>query len=360
MPKQAITGTVYPKYESLKAAFAALDEPSAGFAVQIGGETVVDLWSEGKWQQGSVVHLFSVTKPLAALCVLRLVDRGSLSLDAAVADYWPEYAAEGKENTTLRQILAHQAGLVAFREPQETALLYSWDECVTRIAAEAPAWIPGERHGESALLYGHLAGEIVRRVDGRRLADFFQDEIAQPLGLDIHIGLPDEHQARAIDVEDRDGVWKSDLLDGAPDLQRRALANPPGLLDPDIVNSREWRRAEIPAVNGHSGAVALAKLYGVLANARASEQIISPALFDQMVRVHAEGTDAVFGIPASYGLGMRLDGGPFRCAEFGYGGIGGSVAFGNRKRDMSFAFVTGTLRGPERAIALEKALLELI
>lgn len=357
---ERIAGTVHPKFAPLREAFAALEETSAGFAVQLDGETVVDLWTSGKWVQKSIVNVFSVTKPLAALCVLRLVDRGDIDLDADVDDYWPEYAANGKESTTVRQILANQAGLVAFSAPHETTLLYDWDGCVRRIAAEALAWPPGKRHGEAALLYGYLAGEIVRRVDGRGLSRFFQDEIAQPLGLDIHFGLSDEHLARAVDVEDPGGRWKSDLLGSAPDLRRRALGNPPGLLDPGTLNSREWRKAEILGVNGHSGAVALAKLYGVLANARSSEQVISSALFDEMVRVHAEGEDAVFGMPVSYGLGMRLDGGPFRSAEFGYGGIGGSVAFGNRARNMSFAFVTGTLRGPERAMAFEKVLVELI
>lgn len=360
MNKQSIGGGVHPKFETLRDTFAALGETSAGFAVCIRGETVVDLWTEGKWQQCSVVHLFSVSKPLAALCVLRLVHKGDVVLDAAVADYWPEYAAAGKAKTTVRHVLAHLAGLVAFSEQQETELLYDWSECVRRIAAEAPAWPPGERHGESALLYGYLAGEIIRRVDGRSLASFFQEEIAQPLGLEIFVGIPGQHLSRAVDVEDHGGEWKSGLLAGAPDLRKRALENPPGLLDTHILNSRSWRQAEIPAVNAHSGAVALAKLYGVLASATRSKEVLSPALFGEMTHVHAEGLDAVFGLPASYGLGMRLDGGPYRCAEFGYGGIGGSVAYGNREHDMGFAFVTGTLRGPERSVALEKALLDLI
>lgn len=360
MKPHTVEGSVHPSFTGVREAFAGLADDNAALAIEIDGERVVDLWTAPKWRRHSLVHLFSVTKPLAALCVLRLVDRGVILLDEPVTTYWPEYGAAGKAATTVRQVLANQAGLVAFAAPQPTAILYDWQRCIAAIETEAAAWPPGERHGESALLYGHLAGELIRRTDGRTLGAFFREEIAAPHGLDIHIGVRGGDLGRVVDVEDEHGAWKAELLAGAPDLRRRALDNPPGLLDPGVLNGQAWREAEIPAVNGHSGAAALARLYGTLADPATSTAIISEPLLAEAIRVHADGMDAVFDMPAAYGLGFRLDGGPFKLAEFGYGGIGGSVAYGNRSRKLGLAFVTGTLRGPERAVAMEEALMKLL
>ncbi|MBX9844710.1 MAG: beta-lactamase family protein [Xanthobacteraceae bacterium] len=357
-----IEGYVDPGFEPVRDAFAALNEPGGALTITVDGEPVVDVWTARNWKSDSLVHVFSATKPIVALCVLRLVEAGKLALDDRVTTVWPEFGTKGKEATTVRQLLAHQAGVVAFAEPQPLELVLDWDRCVAQIANERPAWLPGAQHGESALLYGHLLGELVRRLDGRHFGTYFREEIAEPLQIDIHIGIGGEVAERVVDVEDTGGRWRAQMLDGASNLQHRALENPPGLLDTAVLNSESWRRAEIPGVNGHASARGLARLHGALADGGALDGIplVGPELLNEMLRVQGEGVDQVFGGEVSYGLGMRLDGGPFESAEFGYGGIGGSIAFGNRSRRLSFAFVTRCLGGPERAMALERALLKLI
>jgi CubicO group peptidase (beta-lactamase class C family) len=360
---ERIHGEVAPGFEPMRDAYAALDEPGSALAVMIDGELVVDLWTGEGWERDTLVHVFSTTKPLGALCLLRLVDAGKLALDDKVTSVWPEYGAAGKEATTVRQLLAFQGGVVAFADPQPLDVLLDWDRCVAQVAAEAPAWEPGTKHGEPALLYGHLVGELVRRLDGRSLGTYFREEIAGPLGLDTHIGTTGEAAARVIDVQDPDGSWAAELRDGADDLKRRSLENPPGLLDPAVLNSARWRAAEIPAANAHSDARSLATLYGALGRGGELDgtRLISEDLLDEALRVHAEGVDAVFGMPVQLGLGWRLDGaGVFPNAEFAYGGIGGSLAYGSRERRMGMAFTVRHLAAFDRALALDQALLKLL
>ena len=155
--------------------------------------------------------------------------------------------------------------MVAFAEPQSLELVLDWDCCVAQLAAEAPAWTPGTQHGESALFYGHLLGEIVRRIDGRSFGTYFREEIAGPFKIDIHIGVDDDIATRIANVEDPGEKWRMQMLEGASDLRRRALGNPVDLLVTDVLNSTRWRKAEIPGVNGHASARGLARLHGILA-----------------------------------------------------------------------------------------------
>lgn len=350
-----IEGEASGRFEPLREALAALDEPGNALAVEIDGELVVDLWTADGWARDTVAHLFSGSKPMPALCVLRLVDQGRLSLDQPVTSVWPEYGAAGKEQTTVRHLLTHQAGMVAFREPQPVEVLLDWERCIAAIEAEAPEWPPGERHAEHAQLYGHLLGELVRRVDGRGVRAFFRDEIAEPLGLDIHIGAPGEVAARAATMRDPGGRWRAQL-DGAPELLVRGLENPPGLMDTAVLNSAAWREAEIPAVNVHASARGLTRLYTALLRGG----VLSSALLDEALTIQVDGIDGFFGMRVAYGLGFRLDGGPFALADFGYGGTGGTVAIANREHRLAFAFVTSSLGGFDRAMALEQTLVSLL
>ena len=173
-----IQGHYELQFEAVREAFAALfDDPQergAGLCIQIGGETVVDLWAgtadkDGAeaWHSDTIVNLFSCTKTFTAVAALQLVAEGKLQLDAPVANYWPEFAAAGKDTITLRQLLCHQAGLPAIREMLPTEALYDWPLMVDTLAAEAPWWTPGQGHGYEAITYGWLVGELLRRADGR-------------------------------------------------------------------------------------------------------------------------------------------------------------------------------------------------
>ena len=203
------------------------------------GAWVVDLWGgwvdtarSQPWHGTSIVQPYSVSKPFAALCALRLVDRGQLDLDAPVQRYCTGFRAPA----TVRQVLSHQAGIVALDEPAPTEVFYDWEQLCELLARQEPAWTPGSAHGESALLYGHLLGELVRRVDGRSLGRFLRDEVCGPLALDFAVGLEPHDQLRVVELTGLDEAFRRANEAGRPELYRRAIGNPPGAQDAEVVN----------------------------------------------------------------------------------------------------------------------------
>jgi CubicO group peptidase (beta-lactamase class C family) len=232
----------------------------------------------------------------------------------------------------VRHVLAHQAGIVALAQPAPTGVFYDWDEMCRLLAAQEPEWEPGTAHGESAQFYGHLTGELVRRVDGRGPGEYLRAEICGPNDLDFQFGLGPADQARTVDLTGLDDGFRASLLEGKPPLFERALMNPPGALDPAVVNGAAWRAAEIPAINGHGTARAVAGFYHALEEGR----ILSKALLAEAITVHASGPDRVFGDDASWGLGFGLDG-----SDYGMGGTGGSYGGTNQAAGYAIGYVTG-------------------
>jgi len=343
-----IHGEVAAGFEGVRDAFGRcfdeLGETGALYAAFVDGRVVADLW--GGVTRDSLVHVYSVTKPMVAFCVLVLADRGVVSLDDPVARRWPEFAQAGKERVTVRQALSHQAGLLAFREPQPTELLFDWDRTCELIAAERPWWEPGTGHGEHALFYGHIAGELVRRADGRSLGTFWRDEVATAWALDFHIGLGVEELARTVDL---DGA----LEQPSDEVRRLALANPPGLLDLDVVNSARWRTAEIPAVNGHGTATAVARFYAGLAGGGALDgvRLVSPETVAAMTRGELTAVDSFIGDERTWGLGVGID-----ADGFGMGGLGGSLGLADPALGLAEAYVTRHMAGHDRADLVDAAL----
>jgi CubicO group peptidase (beta-lactamase class C family) len=349
-------GFVAPSLEPVEAAFAEVidRQPGTGAALTVWGEGrwVVDLWGGSAdaaghrpWGRDSIVQPYSVSKPFVAVCALLLVERGELELDAMVQRYWPEFGAK----TSVRQLLSHQTGVVALGAPAPTQLFFDWDEMCRRLASESPAWEPGTAIGESALFYGHLVGELIRRVDGRRIGAFLRDEVSAPLGLDFGFGLSTADQARAVELTGLDDRFRRPAP-GEPELYRRAIGNPPGARDAEVVNSARWRAAEIPAVNGHGTARGVAGLYAALLERR----LLKPSLLEEATSVQASGIDRVFGEPAAFGLGFGVD-----DNGFGMGGLGGS--FGGLSRDgYALAFVTGSMGTHDRGITLENTVRECL
>jgi CubicO group peptidase (beta-lactamase class C family) len=343
-------GRVERGFELVEEAFAeVVQEPpgtGAAVAVWLDGRWLVDLWggtanaSGGRaWGPDSIAQPYSVTKPFVAVCALRLVERGALDLDAAVQRYWPAFTARA----TVRHLLSHQAGVVALDGPAPTSLFFDWEAMCSRLAVQPPLWEPGTAHGESALFYGHLVGELVRRIDGRSIGRFLRDEICAPLGLDFAIGLGSADQARAVEITGLDELHIP--IAGEPELYRRAIANPPGARDGAVVNSARWRAAEIPAVNGHGTARAIAGFYAALL----AGQTLAPTLLAEATTVHASGIDQVFGHDNAFGLGFGVD-----ANGFGMGGLGGS--YGGASRDgYAIAFVTGSMGTHDRATRIENA-----
>jgi CubicO group peptidase (beta-lactamase class C family) len=296
------------------------------------------------WAPDSIVMPYSVTKPFAAVCLLMLVDRGLVDLDEPMQTYWPELVAPA----TVRQTLSHQAGLVALDDPLPTEAFFDWDRLCAALAAQQPQWGPGERHGESALFYGHLVGEVVRRVDGRSLGTFLREEVCGPRGVDFQVGLTAAEQARAVELSGlADERFRDQVLASRTPLYERAVSNPPGAWDPSVVNSRRWRAAEIPAVNGHGTAVGVCQLFVALLDST----LISGPIRQEMTTAHCSGVDAVMGAETAWGLGVAVD-----ADGFGMGGTGGSAGWASLAGGYAYGFVTGTAGTHERCNLVENAL----
>lgn len=353
------------RFETVRDQFAALFEGSqergAALCVQVGGETVLDLWAgtadkdgQQAWHSDTLLNLFSCTKTYAAVTALQLVGEGKLDLDAPVARLWPEFAAAGKERITLRHLLSHRAGLPAIREPLPAEALYDWDAMTTALAAEQPWWTPGEGHGYAPITYGWLVGELIRRADGRGPGESIVARVARPLGLDFHVGLDDAEFHRVAHI----ARGKGNLGDAAAQrllkcmmsepaaLSTRAFTNPPSIMT--STNKPEWRRMQQPAANGHGNARSLAGFYAGLLDG----SLLDSALLAELTREHSLGDDRTLLTQTRFGLGCMLEQPDVPNATYGMGrlafghpGAGGSIGFADPERDVAFGFVTNTL-GP--------------
>ncbi|MBW2713103.1 MAG: beta-lactamase family protein, partial [Deltaproteobacteria bacterium] len=277
-----INGHVAPGFEAVREAFLANfehhGEVGAACALFAGGERVVDLWggcadpeSGRSWQQDSLQLVFSATKAATVVCLLRLVERGEVDLDAPVATYWPEFAAAGKGDITVRWLLSHRAGIPVIDATLTLEEVYAWDPVIKALEIQAPSWEPGTTHGYHARTFGWAVGEVVRRVSGQPLGQFFAEEIAGPLGLDFFIGLPSSMESRCTrvlaPVADPEAGAEKPLLEifGPETLLHRVLTGPSGLFGyDDMWNSRALHAAEIPSSNGICDARSLARFYAAL------------------------------------------------------------------------------------------------
>lgn len=353
------------QFEPVKDAFTALfsdpQQRGGGLCIQVGGQTVVDLWAgvadkDGTqaWQTDTIVNLFSCTKTFTAVAALQLVAEGKLELDAPVANYWPEFACAGKQGISVRQLLCHQAGLPALRALLAPEALYDWTCMTAALVAEQPWWAPGEGHGYAPITYGWLVGELLRRLDGRGPGESVVARTVQPLALDFHIGLADSEFARVAHVS----RIKGDLGDAAAQrllkcmfaepssISTRAFTNPPSIMT--STNKPEWRRMQQPAANGHGNARSLAGFYAGLLNGC----LLDPHLLAELRREHSCGPDKTLLTDTRFGLGCMLDQPKVANATFGLGpqafghpGAGGSIGFADPEREVAFGFVTNSL-GP--------------
>jgi len=370
------------RFEAVRDAFGSLFEGTqqrgAALCVQIGGETVVDLWAgvadnqgEQVWHSDTLVNLFSCTKTFTAVAALQLVWEGKLELDEPVARVWPEFAANGKAAITLRQLLCHRAGLPAIRRPLPAEALYDWDVMTAALAAEEPWWTPGADQGYAAMTYGWLVGELLRRVDGCGPGESITRRTAAPLGLDFHVGLADADADRVAyltriknDFGDASAQRLFKTLMSQPDsISTKAFNNPPSIMSSG--NKPEWRRMAQPAANGHGNARSLAGFYTGLLQGK----LLDEALLREMTRQHSAGEDRTLLAATRFGLGCWLDQPDVSNATFGMGaqafghpGAGGSIGFADPDRQLAFGFATNTL-GPyvlmdPRAQALARCVAE--
>ncbi len=346
-----IAGYAPTRFAAVKDSFAenfeAGEELGARFTLVEDGETVLDLWAgyadrlrSRPFDDRTLTPVFSTTKALAALLIARLVDQGKLDYGQTVASVWPDFADAGKASITIEQLMSHQAGLSGFPDPMEPSLWFDWDAICAKLAAMTPLWPPGTASGYHPITFGYLAGEIFRRVEGRTMGTALREDLAQPFGLDLWIGLPDSEFERVAELQRPTAL---------PDFGQHNEATRAAFLTPWSSpagrGQADWRRMEIPSANGHCTAEALARLMGALANDGSLDggDILSPALIAEASRQRIRGQDLVLPFEMSWGAGFMRNEvvhpwGP-GAQTFGHSGWGGSCAFADPERRLAGAYV---------------------
>jgi CubicO group peptidase (beta-lactamase class C family) len=353
-----------PVREEFERNFAERGEVGGSVCITVDGETAVDLWggiadpATGQaWERDTIGVVWSCTKGATSLCAHVLVGRGQLSLDAPVSTYWPEFARHGKDTITVRMLLAHQAGLAALREPIPDAGYCDWDLIAGRLAEQEPLWNPGTRHGYHALTFGHLVGEVVRRVTGSALGAFFREEVAAPRGIDLWIGLPTEHEPRVAPTlppempapgADIPSFYRSAMTDPTS-VAALVLMNSGSVFAPGWIDTRDAHAAELPAFGGIGNARALAGMYRTLAIG--GDGLVDAEEVAVMGAVtSATSVDATMLVPTRWSTGFvksvdnsargpgDRDGVILSEEAFGHVGMGGSIGFVDPRARLSFGY----------------------
>ena len=319
-------------------------------SVTVEGETVVDIWGgwadeaqTTPWGRDTITNVWSTTKTMTFLSTLVLAERGLLGYHEKVSTYWPEFAQNGKADIEVRHLMGHTSGVSAWEQPVVVEDIYNWEKSTSMLAAQAPWWTPGEGSGYHPLNQGHLLGEVIRRIDGRMLGQFFADEIAGPLDADFHIGLdPSEFDrvsnvipppALAIDMStmDPDSVLIKTFTGPAPDATESWTP--------------EWRQATIGAANGHGNARSVARIQAIVANGGTVDgvELLSPDTIKMIFEEQANGVDRVLGLPVRFGMGYALHSIAVPYLPEGnyayWGGWGGSSIIVDIDRKITFAYV---------------------
>jgi len=330
--------------------FSERGEVGAAVCVIVGGEPVVDLvggWADEErtrpWRPDTLVDCYSVGKPLVALSVLRAVDARLVGLDDPIASVWPEFATGGKEAATVRHALSHRAGVPAIAERLTNDDLWHWERMIGALAA-TPAWFePGSRHVYHTNTFGHLAGEIARRAAGDMPGPALR-ALAEPLDADVWFGVPAEEQARCADIvwaaPEGLGPFDPDSAEGEARMIALGYFNPPGYSSMGVVNTAEWRAAQVPSTNGHATAAGVARLYAALLQ---PGRVLSPDLLAEATRPQSEGWCPVLGEEVTFGLGFKptVPRRPFgpNPRSFGHFGTGGAVGFADPDAGVAFGYV---------------------
>jgi len=366
--------------DTFRANFKAGKDLGASCCVYVDGRPVVDLWggladreSNRPWERDTVVGVASTSKGATAMCAHLLAQRGELDLDAPVVRYWPEFGAAGKEEIPVRWLLSHQAGLPYVDTPVTFEDICAWDPVIRALEAQKPLWKPGTEHLYHAMTYGHLVGEVVRRISGKSLGKFFADEIAGPLGLSAWIGLPEEIEPRVSHAEQAPYTFDS------PETLVADFAAFMGL-DPAVAgalvkevygpgsafmkagavggtqehfHSRAFRAAEIPAGNMLANAHSIARMYAATVSEVDGIRLLQPETVAAMTELHTDRT-RMHGVPPellSYtknlfnmSLGFARPSAPVMPilgpASFGHPGSGGSLGAADPEAKVGFGYVT--------------------
>jgi CubicO group peptidase (beta-lactamase class C family) len=350
-------GTVDPAFERVRTAFrgnfAAHGELGAAVSVWIDGRPVVDLWGgwanparREPWRQHTIVCMMSICKGVAALCAHKLIERGVLDLEAPVAEYWPEFAAGGKARLTVRQLLGHHAGLI-YPDGAPPGSFFDFEIMTAAMAAQAPEWPPGTRGAYHSATYGILIGELVRRADGRRVGRFMAEEIAAPLGLDYHFGVPEADLGRLAEIVPNAGSVTINLRNDPTTKAGRAW-RPMTSDEPSMFNDIRFRTGELPegsGLYGHGNARAIGRLFAALARGGEIDgvRLLRRDSVDRLRTVQWAEACGLYGRAFRMGLGLFLNSpshmpmGP-NPDSFGHAGAGGALGFADPARQLAFAY----------------------
>jgi len=340
--------------------FEDLGEVGASVAIMREGRLVVDIWAghsdtglSQPWKRDTITNVFSITKTMATLSALVLADRGDLDVFKPVADYWPEFAANGKEKIEVRHLMSHTSGLSGWDKKITIREICDWRESTAILAEQLPWWQPGTSSGYHALTQGHLVGEVIRRITGESIGEFFAKEIAEPLGADFHIGLDEKDFYRVSDVIYPTEDIRDQMIERARSLVRlgitddvavKTLQNPRN--NEDNVNSKWWRKAEIPAANGHGNARSVATIQGLITNDGEMNgvQLLKTETIDLIFQEQSNGLDLVFLMPLRFGIGYALPNEEFsflpqdRRVCF-WGGNGGSIIVNDVDENVTISYI---------------------
>lgn len=388
-----IRGTVAPGFEQVRDAFernfVEHGEVGAAFAVLLDGELVVDLnggvtTSQEPYDDRTLQLVFSTTKGATALCAHLLAQRGELDLHAPVVEYWPEFGAKGKEQVPVSWLLSHKSGLIDTEARLTYDEMLDWETVAAALADTAPIWEPGSQHGYHAVTYGWLVGEVIRRVTGTSVGELFAKEVAGPLGLEFWIGTPPEQHERVsklipMQLPDEmpvlmaeEGVATGepkppaglvqmlDRLLGPGNLAGRALSAPGGAAgDEQVWNDPRTWSAQIPAANGITNAVSLARMYGAIVGEVDGVRLLDERTLNEAIEPQVEGPDAVLMFPIPFALGFmrHSDFSPMAGPRsFGHYGAGGSVGFADPDRRLAVGYTMNQMHfgiaGDPRTAAL--------
>ena len=353
-PNISISGECTPQFHAVRRVFEQnfheREELGAAVGVYLDGKPVVDLWGgffdvdrTTPWARDTIVCMASVSKTVAALCLHQLSDNGRVDLDSPVARYWPEFGRNGKGEITVRHVLGHMAAL-PYTDTVPEYSLFEWDPVIGALEDMEPAWAPGTKGAYHTTTYGHLVGELVKRVSGQSIGTYCANHISKPLALDYHIGLPAEAMER-VSRFILNPVSKSNTIvfEAGTPLGRMFAAFPP--MD-DPFNSRRFREVEFPSANGHGNARAMARLFGALARGGELDgvRLLSPEAIARATEQQLDDVCPICGDRFRVSLGFVLntpDGksfmGPNR-RTFGATGAGGALGFGDPDAKMSFGY----------------------
>ncbi len=378
MKTTPLGGTCSARFEPLRELLAAKlesgEDLGASLAVNVGGAMAVDLWGgwadearTAVWSEDTITCVFSTTKTMTALAALVLVERGELDLDANVARYWPKFAARGKAGIKVRHLLSHTSGVSGWEQPVTIDDVYDWDKSTAMLAAQAPWWEPGTASGYHALTYGHLIGEVIRRITGQRLGEFFAAEVAGPLGADFHIGLPPSEFPRVATPVPwpPQPTYPSDLDPSGPAF--KTFTGPDLSRNLEWCGTERWRRADIGAGNGHGNARSIARLQSAVACGGVVDgvRLLSPRTIDRIFEVQSDGIDLVLGYRLRIGVGYGLPWPevlpfvPEGRVCFGTG-AGGSLVLADAERQLTIAYVMNKMVPAGVVCPIAAALVERV